>query len=318
MGNDLDVTLDDQGTRSPWAPDTDLTFRTWYDIEEGYDYGFVEVSADGGATWDTVKEYTGSDTDHWADTVTVDLAAYAGKDVLIRFEYMTDGGVALKGWEVTDIAVENVVLPASAFTTDGWIRVDGEWQQKTDRYYIAEYRTYDGFDESLKNCYQWNNGYASWVDWFSYNRGLHLIYRDTFYQDNDVATHIGAGGWMVVDAHPQGRQRRLQRRHDRLRGLLAAAHPGARRVVQPQADQDAEHLLHRLRPGLGRRREHRSRQGRTAEVQRREHVLVRRGPGGRGQDPQEPRRAHQRQVDGLRHHDHLGRQREVTRRLTAT
>jgi immune inhibitor A len=201
-GNDVDVSFQTKQAVSVGA-NTDLTFRTWYDIEQGYDYGFVEVSADGGDNWDTIKEYTGSDMDHWADTQTVDLSAYAGEDVLIRFEYMTDGGVALKGWEVTDIAVDNIVLPASAFTSDGWIRVDGEWAQKTDRYYIAEYRTYDGFDESLKNCYQWNNNYASWVDWFSYNRGLHLIYRDTFYQDNDVATHLGKGGWMVVDAHPK-------------------------------------------------------------------------------------------------------------------
>ena len=201
-GNDVDVSFQTKHAVSVGA-DTDLSFRTWYDIEQGYDYGFVEVSADGGDNWDTVKEYTGSDMDHWADTQTVDLSAYEGEQVLIRFEYMTDGGVALKGWEVTDIAVENIVLPASAFTSDGWIRVDGRWRQKTSRYYIAEYRTYDGFDESLKNCYQWNSDYASWVDWFSYNRGLHLIYRDTFYQDNDVATHLGKGGWMVVDAHPK-------------------------------------------------------------------------------------------------------------------
>jgi bacillopeptidase F (M6 metalloprotease family) len=73
----------------------------------------------------------------------------------------------------------------------------------SENYYIAEYRTFRGSDASLKNCYQWNNDYASWVDWFSYNRGLHLIYRDTFYQDNDVAAHPGRGGWMVVDARPQ-------------------------------------------------------------------------------------------------------------------
>ena len=78
---------------------TELSFRTWYDIEDGYDYGFVEVSADGGQTWDTVKQYTGSDMDHWADVQTVDLSAYQGKGVRIRFEYMTDGGVALTGWE---------------------------------------------------------------------------------------------------------------------------------------------------------------------------------------------------------------------------
>ena len=202
MGNDVDVTLD---VKDPVAVSagTELTYRTWYDIEQDYDYGFVEVSADDGATWDTVQQYSGTDTDHWADTQTVDLSAYAGKDVRIRFEYMTDGGVALKGWELTDIAVGGVVLPQSAFASSDWIRVDGEWTQMTDRYYIAEYRTYEGFDEGLKDCYQWNYDYTSWVDWFSYNKGLHLIYRDTFWADNDVASHIGRGGWMVVDAHPK-------------------------------------------------------------------------------------------------------------------
>ena len=62
----------------------------------------------------------------------------------------------------------------------------------TDRYYIAEYRTYDGFDESLKNCYQWNFNYAQLGRLVQLQPGLHLIYRDTFYTDNDVATHLGA------------------------------------------------------------------------------------------------------------------------------
>ena len=171
---------------------------------------------------------------------------------------MTDGGVALKGWEVTDVAVGNVVLPASAFSADGWIRVDGQRQQKTDRYYIAEYRTYDGFDASLKDCYQFNGGYSSWVDWFSYNRGLHLIYRDAFYEDNDVAAHIGVGGWMVVDAHPKVDSVAYSDGAHGLRRLLETAHPGARRVVQPQADQDAEPLLHGLRPVLSTARRLRS------------------------------------------------------------
>ena len=73
----------------------------------------------------------------------------------------------------------------------------------TEQYYIAEYRGGGGFDAALANCYEWNRDAADWVDWFSYNRGLHLIYRDTFYADNDVALHLGYGARMVVDAQPQ-------------------------------------------------------------------------------------------------------------------
>jgi immune inhibitor A len=200
-GNNLDVTLQTKAAITVPAGG-DLTFRTWYDIEEGYDYGFVDVSDDAGATWTTLESFTGTDTDHWADTRTVDLAAYEGKAIKVRFEYITDSGVALRGWEVTDVKIGTGAIPVSGFSSDGWVRVDGEYAQMTERYYLAEYRTYDGFDVSLKNCYQWNNDYASWVDWFSYNRGLHLIYRDTFYVDNDVATHIGYGARMVVDSRP--------------------------------------------------------------------------------------------------------------------
>jgi immune inhibitor A len=217
MGNDLDNRL---ATKSAVAvPSGDqavLTLRTWYDIEEDYDYGYVRVSADGGTTWATVQSpgntvevqpgefaLTGTDTEHWADTITYDLSAYAGKSVLLQFRYFTDGGVANKGWEVTDLMVGGAPIATADFTSEGWLRVDGEMTSMSDNYYIAEYRTRDGSDAALKNCYQFNGLYANWVDWFSYNQGLHLIYRDTFWQDNDVASHIGEGGWMVVDAHPQ-------------------------------------------------------------------------------------------------------------------
>jgi immune inhibitor A len=201
MGNDLDVSLTTKNAVTV-PSGADLTYRTWYEIENGYDHGFVEVSDDGGATWDTLVDYSDVDTEDWAVTQTVDLSAYEGKSVLVRFEYFTDGGVAPRGWEVTDIRLGATTLGESAWTTDGWLRLDGEWTQKTDRYYIAEYRNGDGSDASLRNCYQWNYNYANWVDWYGYNKGLHLIYRDTFYADNDVALHEGRGGWMVVDSHP--------------------------------------------------------------------------------------------------------------------
>ncbi len=145
MGNDVDVSLTTKSAVAVPAG-ADLTYRTWYEIEAGYDHGFVEVSDDDGATWDTLVDYSDVDTDHWADTQTVDLSAYEGKDVLVRFEYYTDGGVALRGWEVTDVMIGATALGESAWETDGWVRVDGEWKQKTERYYIAEYRNYDGSD----------------------------------------------------------------------------------------------------------------------------------------------------------------------------
>src|SRR5439155_128256 len=38
-----------------------LTYSTWFDIEDGFDYAYVEASADGGKTWTTLR--TGASTD---------------------------------------------------------------------------------------------------------------------------------------------------------------------------------------------------------------------------------------------------------------
>ena len=215
FGNDLDNTLTTKSAVPVPVDDATLTLRTWYDIEQSYDYGYVWVSDDDGATWTTVQSdatvddgtgdyaLSGTDADHWQDTVTYDLSAYAGTSILVKFEYWTDPGVAAQGWELTDIAVGGVKIEESAFASQGWLRVDGGVARFSDQYYIAEYRTHDGSDAALKNCYEPNGLYANWADWYSYNQGLHLIYRDTFWPDNDVAARGGGnGGWNVIDARP--------------------------------------------------------------------------------------------------------------------
>ena len=81
-----------------------LKYRVWYDVEEDWDYGYVEVSTDGGSTWDIMQApgtsprnpvgnsfgpgYTGA-SDGWIEE-TVDLSAYAGEKILLRFHYITD------------------------------------------------------------------------------------------------------------------------------------------------------------------------------------------------------------------------------------
>ena len=214
MGDDLDTTLTTSDSVQVPGAEPRLTFRTWYDMESGYDFGFVLVSSDGGETWTTAESaktvevadgvwaLTGTDTIHWDRAISFDLSPWAGQKVLIRFRYLTDTAVTQRGWEVTDIALGGTPLPESAFTSDGWLRVDGQRTVYSDAYYIAEYRTYAGSGASLQDCYEFDRDRASWVDWYSYNEGLLLIYRDTFWKDNDVSLHPGEGGWMTLDARP--------------------------------------------------------------------------------------------------------------------
>ena len=50
QGNDIETTMR-RSLGSALGSDTELTFRTQYDIEEDWDYAYVEYSDDDGATW---------------------------------------------------------------------------------------------------------------------------------------------------------------------------------------------------------------------------------------------------------------------------
>ncbi len=113
-----------------------LTFDTKYDIEEYWDFGFVQVSTDGGHTWTslaneyTTTEYdpnayptvkanvpglTGSSSDlegavdGWIN-MSFDLGAYAGQDILVAFRYVTDWATTEAGWFIDNVYVDDELI----------------------------------------------------------------------------------------------------------------------------------------------------------------------------------------------------------------
>ena len=96
------------------AADPTLRFLAKYGAEPGYDYGYVLVSTDGGATYTPIAgDKTGpaplgpglnGETDGF-EPHTYDLSAYAGQTVLIGIQYVSDGGTNLGGLLVDDITV---------------------------------------------------------------------------------------------------------------------------------------------------------------------------------------------------------------------
>jgi hypothetical protein len=125
-----------------------LTFKTWFDIERWYDWGYVSASTDGGTTWqplagaqtttdDPVQVALGPGYSYksgggadpaWVDE-RISLAAYAGKKIKLRFEYLTDGGSHGEGWAIRDVAVDgtgfrDVDMTDAGWTSEGWLRVD--------------------------------------------------------------------------------------------------------------------------------------------------------------------------------------------------
>jgi hypothetical protein len=103
-----------------------LSFYTWYDILEGYEYGYVEVSSDG-EKWTTLPGKTTTNDDpngsNYGDGFTgnsggwikeeIDLTSYAGEEVLIRFQYLTDEGPVRVGW-----LLDNITIPELDFYDD--------------------------------------------------------------------------------------------------------------------------------------------------------------------------------------------------------
>ncbi|MBA3430685.1 MAG: immune inhibitor A, partial [Actinobacteria bacterium] len=106
------------------ADDPTLTFDTKWRTEPLWDFGFVQVSTDGGATYESLaNEDTTTETDPGAievvkenvpgftgnskgwRTESFDLSEYAGQQILISFRYVTDSAVDFPGWWIDDVAV---------------------------------------------------------------------------------------------------------------------------------------------------------------------------------------------------------------------
>jgi immune inhibitor A len=161
------------------AHDFDLTgatapifsFASYWSFEEDYDYGYFEVSDDGGATWAKLADMDGVFVDDGAGnlglngegegTLRFDLTAYAGKQITLRLHYTSDVGVQWAGWWADDLSLDDgatnlffddVENPPDGWTTNHFVIVP--LTRIYPMYYMAEWRNYSGFDRGLIYPYQ--------------------------------------------------------------------------------------------------------------------------------------------------------------------
>jgi hypothetical protein len=171
-----------------------LSFWTWYDIEDDWDYGYVMVSADGGETWtplpteDTVDTNPNGNSFGWALTgcsgdptstepgdpcnaqwieQTADLTAFAGSDeVLVRFEYITDDAVNYPGFFVDDVSIpeidyfDDMESGAEGWVSEGWILSDNILRQG---WLVQLIELGDGQDPVITRIPVDENGVAQWT-----------------------------------------------------------------------------------------------------------------------------------------------------------
>jgi hypothetical protein len=106
--------------------DPGLVFWHQYDIEYGFDRGYVEISSNDGISWTQELAVTGTMTE-WVRSV-VDLSPYASETaVKVRFRLDTDSSVSKDGWYIDDVSIEPVSFQEVATrpdTVQGWGRVN--------------------------------------------------------------------------------------------------------------------------------------------------------------------------------------------------
>lgn len=89
------------------APVT-LSFYETYNTEEGWDFCMVDVSIDGGLTWQTVRDGLSGNSGGWLESA-VDLSTFAGETVQFRYHFDStdDFSNDFPGWRVDDVRVSD-------------------------------------------------------------------------------------------------------------------------------------------------------------------------------------------------------------------
>jgi len=117
-GDEADTTLTKSFDFTDHEGPLTLSYFTWYDLEQDYDYIYLEISEDG-ETWKILDTPSGTSEDPSGNSYgwgyngvsngwvqeSIDLSAYSGKQIQIRFEYVTDAAVHGEGMVIDDIEI---------------------------------------------------------------------------------------------------------------------------------------------------------------------------------------------------------------------
>lgn len=135
IGDESNMRLTREFDLSQVSGQAELSFKTWYDLEEDYDYAYISASVDG-INWEILDSQNctslnpsgnsygcgwNGQSNGWIDEV-VDLSQYSGQKVTVRFDYVTDAAVNGKG-----MAIDDIHLDAIGYSTDiesdegGWL-----------------------------------------------------------------------------------------------------------------------------------------------------------------------------------------------------
>jgi len=188
-----------------------LTFQTWFDIEQDFDFGYVEASTDG-MTWSQLPQLTSlpaswyninmsdaadyqpggltGNSGGW-QTAQYSLEGYTGT-VYLRFRYATDVSTELTGWYVDDLSVGTAFVDNVA-TRSGWVADPADGWQFTTGVTQNDDWTADVFAAHKL-------GHASW---YTEQPVVNVVGRGTTGRTTVDTRYLKDGlVWAVVSNHP--------------------------------------------------------------------------------------------------------------------
>jgi immune inhibitor A len=197
-----------------------LTAKVRYNIELDWDYAYLVYSTDNGATWTPIATnrsvntspngqnfgngITGSSGGAWVDLT----ATLPAGNVLLGFRYWTDANTGGFGFMIDELNVTGYPTDGAeadtGWTFAGFRTSTGTESALFNHYYVAEYRTYKGYDKGLQTgpyFFGYGNAMPLRVDHFPYQDGLLINYWDTSQRNNNTRTHPGQGLILPIDAH---------------------------------------------------------------------------------------------------------------------
>jgi len=150
-GDHSDMSLTREFDLSDVSGSITMSYWTWYDLEEDYDYVFLEISTDG-EDWRIIRAPSSTSEDPSGNSYgwgynglsggdgswiqeNVDLSNYAGEIIQIRFEYITDAAVHGEGFLLDDVSIPEIGYFADfeedngGWVNEGFVRIENSLPQ---------------------------------------------------------------------------------------------------------------------------------------------------------------------------------------------
>ena len=150
-GDHSDMRLTREFDLSEVSGSITLDYWTWYDLEADYDYIFLEISTNGGE-WRIIRAPSTTSEDPSGNSYgwgynglsggdgswiqeSVDLSAYAGETIQVRFEYITDAAVHGEGFLLDDVSIPEIGYFADfeeddgGWVSEGFVRIENTLPQ---------------------------------------------------------------------------------------------------------------------------------------------------------------------------------------------